>query len=83
VLLGWLTSLDATATVIGAFAGSSGRAGLELRFDPPGVSVNPALYEANKRPPILQRWVKWRRKPKPKYSEADVQQALRAFGVSS
>jgi uncharacterized protein RhaS with RHS repeats len=34
------------------------RAGLLLTFDPPGVSVNPYLYDPAKKPPIYTRWEK-------------------------
>jgi len=39
------------------------RAGLELRYDPPAVSINPDLYKPDKKPPIYERWEKCR-KPK-------------------
>ena len=38
-------------------------AGLMLRYDPPGVEVNPDLYNPRKRPPIYERWDKWRKRP--------------------
>ena len=36
------------------------RAGLMLQYDPPGVEVNPNLYNNRQRPPIYERWDKWR-----------------------
>jgi transcriptional regulator with XRE-family HTH domain len=72
-----------TATGYGAnrITAALREAGLELTFEPPGVSVNPSLYNPNKRPPILERWERWRKPKSRKYAEADVQQILRAFGV--
>lgn len=32
------------------------KAGLELWHDPPGVRVNPAVYNPDKKPPIFERW---------------------------
>jgi transcriptional regulator with XRE-family HTH domain len=40
-------------------------AGLMLSYDPPGVEVNPDLYNPRKRPPIYERWDKWRKNPRP------------------
>jgi transcriptional regulator with XRE-family HTH domain len=33
-------------------------AGLEMQNDPPGVMINPHLYEGDKRPPLYERWEK-------------------------
>src|SRR5262245_53794463 len=38
------------------------KAGLMLRSDPPGVEVNPDVYIDRKRPPIFERWDKWRKR---------------------
>jgi len=34
-----------------------------LSYHPPGVQVNPDLYNPRKRPPIYERWDKWRKRP--------------------
>ena len=42
------------------------KAGLELQFDPPAVGVNPYLFNRAKRPPIYERWQRWRKvEPRP------------------
>jgi len=53
----------ATATGYGAnrITDALRRAGLLLTFDPPGVGINPDLYEPNKKPPIYERWEKYRK----------------------
>lgn len=37
------------------------RAGLELTFDPPGVGINPDVYKPDQKPPIYERWQKYRK----------------------
>jgi transcriptional regulator with XRE-family HTH domain len=37
------------------------KAGLELQFDPPAVGVNPHLFNRAMRPPIYERWQRWRK----------------------
>src|SRR5262245_20539198 len=39
------------------------RAGLLPTFDPPAVGINPDLYKPDKKPPLYERWEKYR-KPK-------------------
>ena len=34
------------------------KAGVVLTFDPPGVEIDPNLYETDIKPPIYQRWEK-------------------------
>src|SRR5262245_15101069 len=56
------------------------RAGLVLRYDPPAVGINPDLYKPDKKPPLYERWEKYRKpKQRDKTDPAELERIAEAW----